>query len=66
MGIYGLAAFINHSCFANAIATPLKDLFILKASRNIDQGEEICIDYIYFTQKKSVTALEDRKEILAS
>jgi SET domain-containing protein len=49
VGLYGLGAFINHSCFANAIATPLKDLFILKASRNIDQGEEICIDYIYFT-----------------
>lgn len=46
MALYGLASFCNHSCLPSARRTFFGDVIILRATRPIQQGEEITVEYI--------------------
>jgi hypothetical protein len=45
VGIYPTAALINHSCDPNADLNFYGDSVIVRAIRNIAEGEEVCISY---------------------
>lgn len=50
LGIYPLAAMLNHSCVSNATRTYCNELMIVHASKNIAAGSEIVWSYIPPTQ----------------
>eukprot|EP00440_Ansanella_granifera_P075954 gb/GFBE01082425.1/.p1 GENE.gb/GFBE01082425.1/~~gb/GFBE01082425.1/.p1 ORF type:complete len:560 (+),score=126.55 gb/GFBE01082425.1/:1-1680(+) len=43
----------NHSCCANALADTSKSQAIVRAMRNIDRGEEVCISYVPVTETRA-------------
>jgi tetratricopeptide (TPR) repeat protein len=45
-GIWILPSFINHSCDPNAIRICYGDVMMVRALRDIRQGEEIVVDYV--------------------
>ena len=44
-GVFVKASHVNHSCFFNARRTFIGDMLILRATRNIAAGQEICFRY---------------------
>ncbi|EME82078.1 uncharacterized protein MYCFIDRAFT_77623 [Pseudocercospora fijiensis CIRAD86] len=44
-GLWIKTSYINHSCIPNAEPSVIGDLMVVKATRNITQGEEITISY---------------------
>ena len=44
--LYGLASLCNHSCLPTAYRSFFGDFIVMRASRDIKQGEEITIQYI--------------------
>ena len=50
LGVYPLAAIVNHSCVANTIRTYASDTMICHASSNISKGQEIVWSYCPPTQ----------------
>jgi len=50
LGIYPLAAMLNHSCVSNATRTYSNEIMIVHASKNIPAGSEIVWSYIPPTQ----------------
>jgi len=45
IGLYPTASLINHSCDPNADLNFYGDTVVVRAMRNISEGEEICISY---------------------
>ena len=45
-GLWIMPSYINHSCWPNSVRSFLGNLLIVRAARNIPEGEEITINYI--------------------
>jgi len=45
-GLWIMPSYINHSCWPNSVRSFLGDLLIVRAARDISEGEEITINYI--------------------
>eukprot|EP00929_Paragymnodinium_shiwhaense_P114320 TRINITY_DN82678_c0_g1_i1.p1 TRINITY_DN82678_c0_g1~~TRINITY_DN82678_c0_g1_i1.p1 ORF type:complete len:564 (+),score=40.91 TRINITY_DN82678_c0_g1_i1:62-1753(+) len=44
--LFAATSRFNHSCCANALADTSKDRVVVRALRDIDAGEEVCISYV--------------------
>lgn len=47
-------SFFNHSCNSNLTYRQIENQFIFTATKNIYLGEELCISYIYMSEKKYI------------
>ena len=45
-GLWIMPSYINHSCWPNSIRSFLGDLLIVRAARDIPEGEEITLNYV--------------------
>jgi len=45
-GLWIMPSYINHSCWPNSVRSFLGDLLIVRAARDIREGEEITINYL--------------------
>jgi len=57
-GIWLTASLINHACKPNAYRSFIGDAMILRATRDINEGEEIKIDYV----NAAMLSVKERKE----
>jgi tetratricopeptide (TPR) repeat protein len=57
-GLWVMAAYINHSCLANAVKDHIGDLLLIRATRDISAGEEVTHQY------DSATDYAERQEAL--
>lgn len=59
-GLWIHVANANHACLSNAVRSFIGDMIILRAARDIEDGEEITISY-----QKPAPLLEDRQKALS-
>ena len=62
LGIFPLAAMVNHSCRPNCTYFHNADTMLVRTLEKINAGEEICISYIgiYSTKEQRLKRLEDK------
>jgi tetratricopeptide (TPR) repeat protein len=60
-GLWIHASYVNHACNGNAMRSFIGDMMILRATRNIKQGDEICMPYRLPHPDKAVTQGELQK-----
>ena len=62
VGLFRTASFINHSCTPNALALFSGSEIVIRATKNIQPGEEITISYIEILQttKERHNELQER------
>jgi hypothetical protein len=60
-GVWIHASYINHACNGNAMRSFIGDMMIVRATRNVKQGEEICMPYRLPHPDNSVTQAELQK-----
>ena len=60
-GIWIMPSYINHSCWPNSVRSFLGDLLIVRAARDIQEGEEITMNYL-----DNESCLQNRQEELYS
>ncbi len=61
-GIWLTASLVNHACKPNAYRSFIGDAMILRATREINEGEEITIDYV----NAAMLSVKERKEKMKS
>ncbi|KAL1918701.1 uncharacterized protein VTP21DRAFT_2723 [Calcarisporiella thermophila] len=60
VGVYPLAAMVNHSCWPNCIAMFEEDQMVIRCLRDIEEGEELTISYVDI----ALPTEERRRELL--
>ncbi|RPA91728.1 hypothetical protein L873DRAFT_1751528 [Choiromyces venosus 120613-1] len=60
-GIWIMPSYMNHSCWPNSVRSFLGDLLIVRAARDIPEGEEITTDYL-----QSESRVEKRQKLFRS
>uniref|UniRef100_A0A6T1NQ31 SET domain-containing protein n=1 Tax=Alexandrium monilatum TaxID=311494 RepID=A0A6T1NQ31_9DINO len=53
MAFFGSAAKFNHSCCPNAFADSSRNDCVVRALRDIDEGEEVCISYVPISESRA-------------
>ncbi|RPA92785.1 hypothetical protein L873DRAFT_1749909 [Choiromyces venosus 120613-1] len=61
-GIWILPSYMNHSCWANSVRSFLGDLLIVRAARDIPEGEEITTNYLQTDHPQSESRVEKRQK----
>jgi hypothetical protein len=60
-GVWIHASYINHACNGNAMRSFVGDMMVVRATRNVKQGEEICMPYRLPHPDNNVTQEELQK-----